>query len=360
MAAYLRDFGVSEQAALDLMLDGWNDRCSPPWAPDELKHKVANAFAYGQNAPGSKSPTADFRPAGPGPEERAAPGALAPRGIHLEWASEIRLSQGRPYVVKGLLDLGGMSVVYGNSNTGKTFLALDISFRYGARRNVAGARVRKGAVIYVAAEGGGSVRDRVAAWRAHHQVPSASFIPFALAPCSVDLFSSAADTDALIRVIETELAKLRDATAPVLVVLDTLARVMAGGNENQPDAMGAVIRNVDRIRAMTGAHVMVVHHTGKEQAKGARGHSSLRAATDTEIEVTGDSGSVRQATVTKQRDHVSGDKFGFELRSVDLGVDEDGERRDFVRRSTGEHISCKGVRSIGPEERSCFSCVEDA
>jgi RecA-family ATPase len=75
-----------------------------------------------------------------------------------------------------------------------------------------------------------------------------------------------------------------------MIVLDTLSRVIAGGNENAPDDMGQLIGNCDRIRAEARAHVMLVHHTGKDEARGARGHSSLRAATDTEIEVSGGNG----------------------------------------------------------------------
>jgi hypothetical protein len=73
-----------------------------------------------------------------------------------------------------------------------------------------------------------------------------------------------------------------------LVVVDTLSRAMAGGNENAPDDMSAFIRNIDRIRQETGAHVLIVHHCGKDAAKGARGHSCLRAATDTKIELSHD------------------------------------------------------------------------
>jgi hypothetical protein len=70
---------------------------------------------------------------------------------------------------------------------------------------------------------------------------------------------------------------------------------------------------------------MIVHHTGKDVAKGARGHSSLRAATDTEIEVSVDETELRAARVTKQRDLPGGEEFAFRLDAVGLGVDEDGD-----------------------------------
>ena len=51
--AALRDLGVSEESACRLLADHWNDRCVPPWQPDELAVKVSNAYAYGQNEAGA-------------------------------------------------------------------------------------------------------------------------------------------------------------------------------------------------------------------------------------------------------------------------------------------------------------------
>ena len=86
----------------------------------------------------------------------------------------------------------------------------------------------------------------------------------------------------------------------------------------------AFVANCDRIRAETQSHVLVVHHSGKDTARGARGHSALRAATDTEIELV-KIGSSITATVTKQRDQPGGDAFTFRLEPVEIGMDEDKE-----------------------------------
>lgn len=87
--------------------------------------------------------------------------------------------------------------------------------------------------------------------------------------------------------------------------------------------MGALVRNCDTLRLRTGAHILVVHHSGKDEGRGARGHSLLRAATDTEIEVS-KTDHYHVATVTKQRDHMTGEVFGFRLQPVEIGQDEAG------------------------------------
>jgi hypothetical protein len=70
---------------------------------------------------------------------------------------------------------------------------------------------------------------------------------------------------------------------------------------------------------------MLIHQSGIDVARGARGHSSLRAAVDTEIELTRDEIGVITAEVTKQRDGPTGYKFAYSLRQIELGHDQDGD-----------------------------------
>ncbi|MEI2422068.1 AAA family ATPase, partial [Arthrospira platensis SPKY2] len=100
-------------------------------------------------------------------------------------------------------------------------------------------------------------------------------------------------------------------------MIDTLARSMAGGSENDSEDMGNLVRAADRLREEFGATVLFIHHSGKDATRGARGHSSLRAAVDTEIEVAGLEGT-RTARVTKQRDFGTGEAFSFDLEAVTL------------------------------------------
>jgi len=50
----VRDFGVSEPVALDLLLAHWNDRCTPPWDAVELTRVLTHAYRYAQNSAGHK------------------------------------------------------------------------------------------------------------------------------------------------------------------------------------------------------------------------------------------------------------------------------------------------------------------
>ncbi len=226
---------------------------------------------------------------------------------------EPRLDQ--PYVVKGWLTPAAMSVVYGDSGAGKTFFALDLGYHVAAGRAWNGCKVRGGAVLYIAAEGGLSLGNRIAALEARDGVPLWTL------PTAIDLCKADEDTKSLIDLI-AHLARHHGGYA--LIVVDTLARAMGSGDENASPDMGAFVRNLDRLRAATGAHLMVIHHSGKDTSKGARGHSSLRAATDTEIELTKE-GDVIVAEARKQRDMAGGRTFAYRLREVELGRDQDGD-----------------------------------
>lgn len=221
-------------------------------------------------------------------------------------------------LVEGVLTAGAGSILYGDSNSGKTFLAIDMACAVARGVDWHGRKVEPGLVVYLAAESPASVKGRLQAYQRTHgcKVPN-----FAIIERPVNLFDGDMDELVLtIKAIERQAGK-----KVALVIGDTLARLTAGANENSGEDMGVVVRNFDYIRAETGAHFMLIHHSGKDAAKGARGHSSLRAAVDTEIEVT-DTPQGRCAEITKQRDlGTKGQRIGFKLEVIELGVTKWGK-----------------------------------
>lgn len=204
------------------------------------------------------------------------------------WAGNIAPCLQGEYLVKGWLNRGTVSVVYGPSNVGKSFLAVDLVHHISKGHEWGGRRVTKGRVLYIVAEGGNAFRNRVAA------LDDPEF--FVL---SVPLTLTGKDS-AAVAVAEVVQHLGGVGGAPFdLIVIDTMARVMGGLDENAAPDIADLIRNLDLIRRVTGAHVMLVHHTGKDTAHGARGHSSLRAAIDTEIELSRDDMGQITAEVTK-------------------------------------------------------------
>lgn len=251
------------------------------------------------------------------PKQRKA----APLPLGIVFADELPDAYEPPdELVEGVLTAGAGSILYGDSNSGKTFLTIDMACAVARGVSWMGRRTQRGLVVYVAAESPASVRGRLQAYQAHHQckVPG-----FAIVQAPVNLYQSDAETEMLIQAVKA--VERHTGQRAALVIGDTLARLSAGANENSGEDMGLVVSRFDRIRAETGAHFLLIHHSGKDAAKGARGHSSLRAAVDTEIEVT-ETPQGRCAEITKQRDlSTKGERIGFALESVTLGVTKWGK-----------------------------------
>jgi hypothetical protein len=258
--------------------------------------------------------------------------------------------------VEGLLIDAAMSVVYGQSNSGKTFWCGDLACHVAAGIPWNGRQVEQGAVIWLAMEGAFGISNRIAAWRAEHGITHD--LPLAVVPVALNLLDPEGDTDPLIEAIQ---AAAEAMGVPVrLIVVDTLSRAIAGGNENSPEDMGALVTNGTRIQQAIKAHLMWIHHSGKDEAKGARGHSLLRAATDTEIEISAE-GPQRMARVTKQRELECDGTFGFQLRIVELGQNRRGKPVTTCVVETTEAPTGKGrSANLDGHKKRAFDLLNEA
>ncbi len=243
-----------------------------------------------------------------------------PRTIDLVSFVDMKPRLGGHALIKGVLEREQISLIMGLKQTGKTFLALDLSLHIAGGLKWFGRRVYEGAVVYVAAEAGRSIVNRVCAWKFAHGYDDDAVIPFFAVTSSIDLcHADVGDVDRLITTIRNACKE-----GVVLVVVDTVSRALAGGDENSPGDMGAIVCSLDRLRDEFNCHVLAVHHLGKDATRGARGHSLLTCNLDTVIEVTRDEASkISSAVIKNQRDGPLGGQFDFQLRPVELGRDED-------------------------------------
>jgi hypothetical protein len=278
-----------------------------------------------------------------GAKQSTKPNGAAPP-LDLVWADDIQLDIHKPGLIDGLLSTTAMTVAYGESGTGKTFVVLDLACRIAAGMHWRDHETTQGVVCYVAAEAPKSVEHRVWAWMHHHEIEHLSLV---VVRSTVNLLDG--DTDTLI----TMLAQVAAERGRIgLVVVDTLARAMVG-NENAPEDMGAFIATCARIREAATASVLIVHHTGKDQARGARGHSCLHAATDVELEVT--QGCIK---VSKNRDGQEGQIYGFTLKQVELGLNTKGRMvTTCVAVEAAPPAGAGKKRKLGPNERLVFDAL---
>lgn len=310
VACGLRDLGISAEQAVTL-LETWNATCAPPWSPEELGTKVRNAYNYGQNAPGAKAALpSDF----PVVDNLQVIKSASETNVKVmaQRLSEFAASstKGPGYLVKGLLQRRTYAQLFGAPGQGKTFVALDLAYHVAAGNPWMQRKVHAGTVLYLAYEGIGGLVQRAQALRQHY---GQADVPFYVVGAAYSLREVAGRA-----ALGLTIASLPE--KPTLIVIDTLARALMGGDENSAQDVGAFNSGVAALIEHTGACVMTIHHSGKNKAAGARGSSALLGALDTELEVDN-----WQVTATKQRDIALTEPIGFKLVPVLVGLDEDGD-----------------------------------
>jgi len=252
------------------------------------------------------------------------PADLAPassHGLPLEWFRDLTPQLDGLWLIKKLLPATGLALIYGHPGSGKSFLALDFAFHVALGWPWNGRKVRAGLVIYVGAEGTAGLRNRIVAFRRYHDLEAGHDVPLALIPTPIDLQAIDADTPRLIAAIRE--AAAHSGQPPALIVIDTLSKTFGGGKENSDD-MAGYVSNCQRIASAFGCCVVPVHHRPKDaESEEPRGHGSLKGGVDTVLLV--EAGKPKRVRVTKQKDADPGDPIGFNLVSVDLGFDEDGD-----------------------------------
>lgn len=311
IVAALRDTGVSAIQAFGLLQEDWNVRCAPPWDLDDLWAKVSNAYRYAQNAAGERVATVDDFPF-VAQDEQATPSVKDKQQNSAMRLGELAASQakGPGPLVKGILQRGSHAVAYGQPGEGKSFVALDLAYCVAAGRSWMGHKTHAGVVLYLAYEGRGGLVKRAQALR---QKYGQDDVPLYVAGAAFNLRDKAgrAEIGELLRSLPAK---------PVLIVIDTFARALMGGDENSAQDVGAFNSGIAALIENSGATVLLIHHSGKNKAAGARGSSALLGALDTELEVDGG-----QIVATKQRDIDLGEPIGFALKPVVVSIDDDGE-----------------------------------
>ncbi|MBE4344405.1 AAA family ATPase [Vibrio parahaemolyticus] len=233
-------------------------------------------------------------------------------------------SSGFDYSIIWLIDkiiaLNSFGVIYGPSGSLKSFLSIDLCCSIATGKSWAGYGVNKGAVVYVAAEGINGIKKRVKAWEVlnNETIDKLYILGHGV---SISEKSSQFNLIKAIKEIEDQ-----DNVKVQLVVLDTLSRCYLG-DENTSRDMTAFVKGCDTIKSAANTSVLCIHHTGRDETKGARGSSALRAACDFEYQVKRKSNSnILYFKNTKQKDDAEVPEIEFEFDIVDLpAMDQNGE-----------------------------------
>lgn len=223
------------------------------------------------------------------------------------------------FAIDGVLPARGLAVFFGAPQSGKSALSLEVMRAMVTGSAWFGRETLQRNVWYIALEGQAGLRHRVKAMEKHFQLqlPDAARFIFD----EINLMKED-DVDAL-------KARIMAHGGVQVIVIDTLACTMAGGDENSSKDMGKVLSAAKALQQAIDGLVILVHHTGKDASRGMRGHSSLLAALDVAIEVKRHEHH-RSWHLAKARDAEDGVAGAFLLEKVELEPDSKGRPRSSV------------------------------
>jgi hypothetical protein len=353
VACRLRDLGLSYQQACDLMRsEAWDYGCG--WRDGRLEEKpIRSAYTYAQNEEGGgRGVVEDDLPLPSNPQAGGDVPNLSTivpkkgtrsRLVRAD-AFAAEAGRGPGYVVKNLLQRASYVVGYGDPGVGKSFVALDAGYHVANDLPWMGLLVHGGPVLYLAFEGYGGLKNRA---RALQQKYGKDLGPLYLVNATMNLRELAGRQE-----LGALLAEMP--AKPVLVIIDTFARALMGGDENSAQDVGALNDAIAKLIDATGACVLLIHHTGKNKAAGARGSSAIKGAIDTELEF--DLGMLRPS---KQRDLEIIPPLLYKLRPVVVGIDEDGDEEKSCVIEPGQAGAALGGRPLTGKAEHAFNILSE-
>lgn len=218
------------------------------------------------------------------------------------------------YIIDELIETETLCLMFGDPGCGKSFLAVDIAASVASGEPFHGKAVKQGSVFLIAGEGHNGLVRRFHAWSKDRGVPLDGLPLFKSERAAQ--FLDAASAKAVGQSVD-ELA-LRHG-APVLIIIDTVARNFGAGDENSTSDMSHFILSIDDLKArFPGCAVLLIHHTGHNAKDRARGAMALKAALDCEFCVK-KNGDTIQISNSKMKDAETPQDLFFSFRKVSLG-----------------------------------------
>lgn len=184
--------------------------------------------------------------------------------------SELHRLAEQSWLVEGVIPARSLTLAYGLRDTVKSFGAIDLAYHIGTGRTWHGMQVQQGSVVYIAAEGASGIRQRVASWKEHHGISTVVDVTFV--DEAVQLMTRG-DIDRLVATLASR------GCHPALIVFDTFARCLSGGDENSARDVGIAVTALDRLRKEVGTAVYVIHHMTRG-TRHERGSTALGDAAD--------------------------------------------------------------------------------
>jgi len=320
-AAKLRDLGCGEETTLALMLEHWNDECSPPWDPEDLERKVANAFSYGRKATGESSAEAEFGNEPP-PKEAMRHLPLTPAPFSLNF--DVNQLPLRDWVFDDLALAKKVTVIGAPGGAGKSTFTIEMALSKATGRNLLDmSPIEAGAVwVYNNEDDLEEMQRRFGAAMQHFGIPVSDLYGTDLETgdqlCRLfvnsgedERFRIAVRKDGHIcpAAVKTVIKRIRQHNIKLWIVDPLISTHPANENDNNEiEMIGDMYRHIAQA---TDCAIVLVHHSKKLQEADSTGHE-------------GNMDTLRGASALSGVARIIATLFGMsERRAKEFGVQDD-------------------------------------
>jgi len=270
---------------------------------------------------------------------------ITPGGDEL-WNYATATYQPRRHYLKGFVGQKDLVLLYGPSGSYKSFVALEWCLSIATGRQWQGRKVKKERVLYVCAESGENLKKRIDAWAMANEVSAEEIAENFRALTHETKLDDPTEYPQIVKHIENWEAKV--------VCFDTVDRCMVGSESSTEDMKKFVDAAVRLIREMEVA-VILVHHTGKDVARGSKGDNRLPNACDVVVQCLKAEAMSTTTRLTTEKMKEDAKSEPVYLRSVrhTLGYcDEDGDEETSLslESCTQAEYSTTPVASLSVDE----------
>ena len=265
---------------------------------------------------------------------------------------------GTQYLIKPYIEKDCMGTLYGDSDTYKSFIVLDIGLHLAAGIDYHGHNVHQSGVVYIAGEGHSGIGRRVMAWMIKHNIK----------PGEIPFFASKVPAQLIEEGNALEIAQAVKAVCPGdpgLIIIDTLSTNIGDGDESDNKDMARLLNNVNLyLRATTQACVLIVAHVGHGDKERERGAYCIRGNVDFRILVK------REGTPQERRCSMFSKKskdgqpfppasFKAEIVTLPGVLDSEGEESTSLVMQDIDYVPQKDRKSLPEKSQQCLIVLQD-
>lgn len=357
----LGDLGVSAGACLDVLMEegGWNDRCAPPWPPEDLEYQVQTMFQSRTSPIGCHQPAAQFAGVCIDPPEPTTQHAA--RSKSLRWAdSGSAYDPGEEsWLLDGMLPAHGVGIIGGPSQSGKTFLVYALAQCLATGEPFFGEKPEELVSTFVLQ----SESFRSGCKRLHAiDVRRGNSGPLPISILDAGGIGTAEERRAIVDAVSAKRDEFARNGFPGLglIVLDTLSASRLLDDENKNDGIADGIRFLYQLAEANQCLVLVTHHPTKSAGVGLRGGGALTANVDVVVEVQREGKApVRGVECVKQRDGEQRPWGHFTLPVIEIGRRANGKVITSCYVSMNEGTAPPAAKPLDEHERAALDLLRE-